>query len=480
MEGATESKAAAAHFGRVSKKTSRLMHLRVIHHLRVLAVVVMMAMLVLQSFMESLMYFPKWCLTSEQAVITPVISAQSDSSSAVMISSSNNSNPHGFQQFFETAPSCGIPIAPDQVAFTLFTHSTFDRLWQIEHHCARWTGKISLAVYIGTLPAQEQAITTAESVRNDLVQQYHCAADKLSVQVVGGFSEQEYPTNVMRNTAMQATTTSHVILIDMDFWFPLHLEAYLQSFASALAADDKLSLVLPAFTLLPQGCDRRNRGNKTFEDCFRQTNVAFMPNTKSDLLRLWKPRRKKQRADIFAKSGHHSSTRYDEWIAQPENQLLPIDCLHSWRYEPYLVFRFCREMPPFQYAFTGYGRNKISWMTHARRLGQRYQQAGGAFVIHFPHAPSKARLTFNGQSEETFSEKKVQVNKLYLDFVQWLNNTVPMDATMPMCKGAMETNLGVEAKNDVGALVWQVNANRTTQNARPFGKVQTRTQNPVR
>jgi Glycosyl-transferase for dystroglycan len=455
--------------------SSRLYHLRVIRLLHLLSVV-MMAMLVLQSFMQSLMHFPKGYLTIEPAVITPVINAQSDSSSAA-VAISENSKPHDFQQFFEAAPSCSIPIVPDQVSFTLFTHSSFDRLWQIEHHCARWTGKISLAVYIGTLPAQEQATMTAESVKIDLVQRYRCGVDQLSVQVVGGFSEQEYPTNVMRNTALQGVTTSHVIFLDMDFWFPLHLEAHLQSFASALAADDKLSLVLPAFTLSPQRCKRRNRGNKTFEECFRRTNVAFMPNTKPDLLRLWKPRRNQQRADAFFGAGHpsHSSTRYDEWIAQPENQLLPIDCLHSWLYEPYLVVRYCREMPPFQEAFTGYGRNKVSWMTHTRRLGHKYQQTGGAFVIHFPHAFSKARLHFEGNSEEMASiaqgqsvtkrwrsrrrfqraqqcqnttkrspEKQVQVDKLYLDFLQWLNDTVPMDATMPMCEGAVETHSGAE------------------------------------
>jgi hypothetical protein len=120
---------------------------------------------------------------------------------------------------------------------------------------------------------------------------------------------------------------------------------------------------------------------------------------------------------------------------------LPIDCLHSWLYEPYLVVRYCREMPPFQEAFTGYGRNKVSWMTHSRRLGHKYQQPGGAFVIHFPHAYSKARLHFDGPSTKALSEKKVQVDKLYSDFAQWLNETVRTDATMPFCEGVVDTQL---------------------------------------
>lgn len=54
--------------------------------------------------------------------------------------------------------------------------------------------------------------------------------------------------------------------------------------------------------------------------------------------------------------GGHGSTKYKEWFSQNKedgNVLVEIDCFLSNRYEPYLVFRYCRELPPFQEPFTG-------------------------------------------------------------------------------------------------------------------------------
>ena len=56
----------------------------------------------------------------------------------------------------------------------------------------------------------------------------------------------------------------------------------------------------------------------------------------------------------------HDSTMYDLWLAQPAGTVAPINCLKSDRYEPYLVVQHCRELPPCQEQFTGYGKNKIS------------------------------------------------------------------------------------------------------------------------
>jgi len=57
--------------------------------------------------------------------------------------------------------------------------------------------------------------------------------------------------------------------------------------------------------------------------------------------------------------GGHGSTRYAEWLEQKPDQLLPIECVHSNRYEPYLVVRYCSQLPPFQKIFSGYGKNKV-------------------------------------------------------------------------------------------------------------------------
>jgi Glycosyl-transferase for dystroglycan len=315
------------------------------------------------------------------------------------LSKDTYTNPYNFSKFFETAPSCHAKLEPNDVDFTLVLQSSLDRLWLMQHHCARWTGPISLAVYVGY---QTKNAVSAASIRRTLLHDYQCTRDEsfLSIVTMSGYSDKTFPTNALRNAALSAVTTSHVVSLDIDFWFPLHLHQDLRdNFASAVASNHKLALVLPAFELVSNYC----QGGNHSLDC-QERNIALMPSDKAQLLRLWRDHGggSKQRAEIFHASCKlcHGSTRYAEWREQADHELLPIDCVTSAGYEPYLAFRYCRELPPFQEAFTGYGRNKHAWMVQTRRSGYEYQQVGGGYVIHFPHAFSKARRHFSGSDTD--------------------------------------------------------------------------------
>jgi Glycosyl-transferase for dystroglycan len=268
-----------------------------------------------------------------------------------------------------------------------------------------------------------------------LVRDYNCTAHALSISTIGEYSKETFPINALRNAALQAVTTSHVVFIDVDFLFPINMREQLRRhFATDLANDPKLALVLPAFEV------KQSSGGE-------EQNIALVPSDKAQLLRLWDPHRPQNTVDVFHKycKECHGSTRYDDWIAQPDQVLLPIHCIGSKMYEPYMAFRYCRELPPFQEAFTGYGRNKHAWMLQTRRAGYQYQQVGGWFVIHVPHDHSLARKHhFNGQNGKkkansvSPSDRKVQSHRaqmtiVFEHFVQWLNKTVPDVLVVPVC-----------------------------------------------
>ena len=137
--------------------------------------------------------------------------------------------------------------------------------------------------------------------------------------------------------------------------------------------------------------------------------------------------------------GGHGSTRYKDWFKQNRETgdvLVEIDCFLSNRYEPYLVFRYCRELPPFQEPFTGYGKNKMTWVMQLRRVGYTFWQLGkGAFVIHYPHLDSKSRVAWNNApakkndpAVEWKAYKRGQMDQLFVEFREWLQEKVP-DAT---------------------------------------------------
>ena len=145
--------------------------------------------------------------------------------------------------------------------------------------------------------------------------------------------------------------------------------------------------------------------------------------------------------------GGHGSTRYKDWFKQNYDDgdpLLEIECFLSNRYEPYLVFRLCQELPPFQEAFTGYGKNKMTWVMQLRRMGYRFWQLGkGAFVIHYPHLDSPSRMAWNNAPEHKKGAvwqdyKRGRMDQLFVEFRDWLQDEVPDETRTPFCEDKLD------------------------------------------
>ena len=145
--------------------------------------------------------------------------------------------------------------------------------------------------------------------------------------------------------------------------------------------------------------------------------------------------------------GGHGSTRYKEWLNQNSDELVDIPCVLSNRYEPYLVFRYCEDLPPFQNAFTGYGKNKMTWIMQLRRSGYVFSQVGTSFVVHYPHLDSKARLHWNGGEQGIQIQrpehivgkdlKRSRVDRTFVEFRTWLEQNVPDQTIVGKCQHAM-------------------------------------------
>ena len=244
------------------------------------------------------------------------------------------------------APSCARPLDAPAVAFTLVSQLSEDRLWMVPFHCERWGDRpVSLAVFSDRTPAD---------VRRELVQK-GCAAARLTVRTVGRArldpAGTEYPVNLLRNLALAAVATSHVVYADVDFWPSQNLGPALSSLGvtAKFAADPRFAVVVPVFQM--------NRRCRAYKDC-RGNNVPAMPATKAALFDLVKDRK----ASTFdpTNRGGHGSTKYITWRDQDTGTLVELPCIKSNRYEPYLAFRYCSDLPPFQERFTGYGKNKMT------------------------------------------------------------------------------------------------------------------------
>lgn len=325
------------------------------------------------------------------------------------------------------APSCGSE--PDVVEFTLVMQCSEDRLWMMEHHCHRWPGAVSLAVYSNE---------SAEDLELRL-RELKCGGpngDLLSVRTIrADRPDSDYPVNELRNLAFRQVRTSHVVYVDIDFWVDTNLYNVLHLHVEALRDDPQLALVLPAFAL--------RRQCRPYKECPNK-NIPRMPKTKADILENLYNRT--VTAFDPTNYGGHGSTHYVEWMEQEDDELEEIDCVLSNRYEPYLVVRYCDALPPFQPSFTGYGKNKMTWVMQLRRLGYRLGQLN-SFVCHYPHLDSKARMAWEGTTEVGqhapprpkdpklyLDLKRGRNDRLFLDFKRWLHSgNVPDRTVVGMC-----------------------------------------------
>lgn len=335
---------------------------------------------------------------------------------------------------FHAPTSCTESLEEHEIEFTLATQVSSDRLWMVEHHCNRWKldnenfYPISIAVLTNETPEHVQ----------QTLQKYGCHMDLLTVQVLPAslYPRDDYPVNTLRNIALRGVKTSHVLYVDVDFWISQELASSLQypEVTQLLASDPKATLVIPAFQL--------DRQCQEWRECSEQ-NIPQMPHNLTEL----KEQILNKEVTRFdpTNRGGHGTTKYKEWLRQNREDgvvLVEIDCFLSNRYEPYLVFRYCKELPPFQESFSGYGKNKMTWVMQLRRMGYTFWQLGkGAFVVHYPHLDSPSRVAWNYapiRRNDPFihwqAYKRGQMDQLFVEFRLWLYSMVPDLTRTPFCQ----------------------------------------------
>lgn len=302
------------------------------------------------------------------------------------------------------APQCDS-LSADAVDFTLVTQLSPDRLWLMEEHCKRW-GPHPMSVAIAGTTSKEDISKSLEA--------FGCHMPQMQLSVIENYEDTgDYPINELRNMAFSKVQTSHIISVDVDFLLSSETHKKLQLQRELLALDAKVALVIPAFQL-KQKC----RGSS--EHC-QKKYLPKIPTVKSRLAEMFTNSSSEEQVIPFdgRQSRGHGSTKYDEWVEQRDDQVIEITRFKSPYYEPYLVLRYCYDLPPFQEVFKGYGLNKITWISHLRHVGYRFFQIGHSFVLHFPHAQSVSKKRWK-------KNKMDKMGAIAREFHEWLALSVPV------------------------------------------------------
>ena len=385
----------------------------------------------------------------------------------------DNSDSSIFKLESEDAPRCQDPGSIDNIDTTLVTQLSDDRLWMMVHHCERYgPHSMSVAVYSNSTREEiaKQMLGMGCNIESDNGNSLNTALVSVKVldaQTHGAWNN--YPVNELRNLALEGVKTTHITYIDVDFWPSDGLyEAILpEPIRQELYDDPKLALVIPAFQL-----KRESDCRDETKDC-REEHIPKMPKTLAELKKSIIDRS----VEIFdpTNGGGHGSTDYQHWFAHQleasneVNLLHKIPCLKSHRYEPFVTIRYCRELtPPFQQAFSGYGKNKMTWMMQVAASGFVFSQVGGAYLVHYPHAISKSRQDWNrapkelvssasassGNNKNNYSVRRPKasdgnlgfekyhrgrVDDLYIRFKEWLKESIPSsEARLGLCTDAQD------------------------------------------
>lgn len=332
-----------------------------------------------------------------------------------------------FQGKTASAPVCSYSdIEAQSIDFTLVTQLSPARLLVMKEQCRRW-GPHPISVGIGGSVSKEAIVRVLVTMG--------CDEELLTVTVIHEEEEGEYPVNKLRNAALAAIKTSHAVYVDADFLVSPDLYADLATHREALV-DPKTALVVPAFQLNPLGCALDN------SHC-ENLHLSLIPEHKSELSELFGSIEDDAAITPFdykKNVGGHNSTRYEDWFHQVDGELLPIECLQSDRYEPYLVLRYCRDLPPFQEAFVGYGKNKVTWVQHVVRAGYQFFQVPNGFAVHFPHKKSSAFRIWD-QIKTNQGRESLPAEHLAAAYLEWMETNVPDKTVMPQCSDQHGTNL---------------------------------------
>ncbi len=330
-----------------------------------------------------------------------------------------------FAKHLDGTPACD-DLQPDEVTFSLAVQLSENRLWMMQHHCELWGASALISVAIWTSIGKDEIVEKLKGMG--------CDPDFVHVQTLPSKDDSaiNFPINQLRNMALRGVTTSHVLLLDVDFWESVDLfdTLNLPSVRKALSQDSKLGMVIPAFEAQDLNCG-------TSSNC-RSQQLDIVPRDFEDLvIGLGANRTLPYDPTYFA---HQGSTNYRQWMRQNRGELLDISCVSSNQYQPYVVVRRCNDLPPFQEKFSGYGRNHMEWMLHLRRLGYRLQQIGGSFVTHFPHLSSPAKLEWknaplrDGEIDLT-RHLRGWTDNSFVEFSNWLEANVPDYSRLGRCEG---------------------------------------------
>jgi len=371
---------------------------------------------------------------------------------------------------------CPRNITETEIATTLVTQTTVDRLEHLERTCKRWSSSIVAAVYIKNNKEEKEIWTRKVSSFSK-----ECPQLKLIPYISHKDKPGNYPINTLRNIGFDAVETSHVLMIDIDFIPSENLDIETKKAVKRLISkgsgrnspvlsrdrDQTYShfhaLIVPAYERKfdAEECTDLNQCIAAVKE-----DEEFMPRTVESLKECVSNNEResvsredgitpKSKCIVFHSDYYklgHGFTKSDDWLRDMNKvELRTVRCIQEG-YEPYLVIPWCpsklinhgthvfkenlkgasneeklskllsdpwKPMSPYyDERFYGYGKNKVQHIIHLSARGYEYVvMPATGFLTHYPHAISGSRVVFDKKNKKL----RQSMSDLMNQFIKELN-----------------------------------------------------------
>ncbi|KAJ8602357.1 hypothetical protein CTAYLR_004245 [Chrysophaeum taylorii] len=308
---------------------------------------------------------------------------------------------------------------------TLVVQTTCERLWSLRVTCRRWEGPIIIVLFVKSnesCAADIEGSACFSEARNS------------SFVTVAASPEEEveptlYPVNRLRNVGIGLVRTTHFFVVDADFWPDAKLHGKLNNVATR-DVTTRRAVIVPSFEVDPlAAASSRNDKERCrhARSCAKEFERA-VPSTFKHLLACLDTGNCYMFDDARNPEGH-SSTDLAAWLRQEPTQLRRLPCVASYRFEPYVMVRKAETSPVFDPSFTGYGKNKISFVLNLRLAGFYFVVLPRAFLTHVPHGTSKAKAVFTASkflaADRALKQHRIAMNSLFEILVSQIEAAPP-------------------------------------------------------
>ncbi len=314
------------------------------------------------------------------------------------------------------------------VSIVTIMSPTAKMLSQLSKMCESWSGPISIAVFINSTENKakaqelirefnnrrqenvghrdEQYILSNVTIFDDLntsTMVKETNVDRISFHFVTdmdpgnrGADQDVFPRNLLRNVAIEYSYTEHIFMLDIDFVISensyANMKTHLQHLDDRTSNGMKYALVVPAFEV--------------------EKHLKYsMAKNKGQILKSLKEDKRNYRPFLIrSKYKAHTPTNYKKWYRT--SQMYSINAFKH-DYEPYIAIPKSSKLPPLWEHFTGFGRNKLTWIEEVNLSGYKFYVDQSIFVIHRWHPEYGFRRVRPFIAKEYVDRFQKYVKKIY-------------------------------------------------------------------